>query len=201
MRLRDRDAWFDVGIEALRDQLHLSRKVQLRCRQRLLALGLIAERYTSGLSPRLLTAVKLGALGRQLATLPVVHGQAAYSENTQRELDLPRVSRAVQTDKTPFKPNEFNSFKEKDTLDCGNPAIKDVGIQHPGVSFSLKQDCTNLQNRTAPSLQTSFKDRDSTYTVLKERIYLTSTYPLHYLKQSHHSGPQGGGGLNLNFPD
>ncbi|TAG49748.1 MAG: hypothetical protein EAZ30_02630 [Betaproteobacteria bacterium] len=180
--LRGKRAWFDVGIEALRDKLHMSRKVQIRCRERLIALNFISEDYTSGLSPRLLTAVKLDEIASRLAALPqdatnatTVAPRASDAGDRQISLDLPRGLGTSSSPQIERKANEYNSFAKRDTPVCWKPANKDAENQQTGVSLSSQQECPVPHSRSVPNLQACAEERVTTPTVLREE----RSIPLH----------------------
>ncbi|TAG77664.1 MAG: hypothetical protein EAZ24_07415, partial [Burkholderiales bacterium] len=186
--LRGKRAWFDVGIEALRDKLHMSRKVQIRCRERLIALNLISEDYTSGLSPRLLTAVKLDEIASLLAALPQDGSDSTAAAprsvdvgDRQISLDLPRGIGTSSHPQIARKANEFHSFAKRDTPVCWKPANKDAENQQTEVSLSSQQECPDLHSRSAPNLQACTEERVTTPTVLREEssifLHLSSSTP------------------------
>lgn len=85
VKIEEGDAWIECPIAMLRDHLGLTRKVQRRCRQVLIERGLIRERYTKGLTPKLYTAVSLRAVSE------AVQGQTRQPQHSQQSLPFAAV--------------------------------------------------------------------------------------------------------------
>lgn len=156
VRVTGHEVWFDPGVTDLRSQLGMTRKMQQRCRRELTRLGLIQERFTSGLTPKLLTAVSLDRVDELLRR----RARAAKQETRQSDL-FSSAAFAKGDSGTPapmFAPAPPRARRAGST-DCGNPSIQIEEIQQSGLNLSAKQGWTNPQNRTGPFDESRLAER------------------------------------------
>lgn len=187
VKIKGDEAWIECPIAALREHIGLTRKMQRRCRALLLEAGLIKERYTDGMSPKLHTAVCLTVLrdaitrrvanssANQIASrreaqiapcdLEISKNGTSFTVSTPANAPTTHADLAAPRKRSPARSATSSARGERTANPSAHASIRleaneTAGLA--GVALFANLEWPKVEIRSGPNSQTSLQDRATT---------------------------------------